>query len=86
MQAGTPFISALPLDLTKFRKQNGFPGGFLRKLIGLIAFVMILSVPAAAQTQPPVRVNCGGPSYIDSKGQVWDADHGFNSGSRFPRP
>ncbi len=54
----------------------------MRKLIGLIAFVMILSVPAAAQTQPPVRVNCGGPSYID-KGQVWDADHGFNSGSTF---
>src|SRR5260370_4347587 len=32
-------------------------------------------------TQSPIRVNCGGPSYTDSKGQVWAADDGYNEGT-----
>jgi hypothetical protein len=43
----------------------------VRKLIALIAFLMIASLPATAQTQQPIRVNCGGASYTDSKGQVF---------------
>jgi hypothetical protein len=49
----------------------------VRKLIGLIAFLLIVSLPAAAQTQQPIRVNCGGPSYTDSLGHVWAADYGY---------
>ncbi len=37
------------------------------------------TLPAAAQT--PIRVNCGGPSYTDSKSQVWQADSGFSGGA-----
>jgi hypothetical protein len=53
----------------------------VRKLIGLVAFLLIASLPAAAQTQQPVRVNCGGPGYTDSKGQLWQADTGFSGGT-----
>jgi len=52
----------------------------VRKLIGLFAFLLIVSLPAAAQTQQPIRVHCGGASYTDSKGQVWQADFGYNAG------
>src|SRR5580658_5352922 len=30
--------------------------------------------------QTPVRVNCGGPAYTDSKGNVWQADSAFKEG------
>ena len=53
----------------------------MRKLIGLIAFLLIVSLLAAAQTQQPIRVNCGGPSYTDSLGHVWAADYGYNEGT-----
>lgn len=49
---------------------------------GLVA-LGIFSLPAAAQTQAPIRVNCGGSAYTDSKGQAWEADTGFNTGSAF---
>lgn len=41
--------------------------------IGLVA-------PAMAQQQP-IRVNCGGVSYTDTKGHLWKADYGFNTGA-----
>ena len=53
----------------------------MRKWVGLVALVIIVSLPAAGQTQPPIRVNCGGPSYTDSLGQVWAADYGYNQGT-----
>jgi hypothetical protein len=53
----------------------------VRKLIGLIVFLLIVSLPVAAQTQQPIRVNCGGPSYTDSLGHVWAADYGYNEGT-----
>lgn len=37
-------------------------------------------VSAAAQTQPAIRINCGGAAYTDAKAQVWQADKGYNSG------
>jgi hypothetical protein len=55
----------------------------VRKLISLLTFTMALCLPKAVLAQQPIRVNCGGPGYTDSKGQVWDADHGFNSGSTY---
>lgn len=38
-------------------------------------------IPARAQNQPALRVNCGGLAYTDSKGQVWQADNSYNSGN-----
>jgi len=55
-------------------------GELVNKIIGVIAFLAITSLSALAQTQQPVRVNCGGPGYTDSKGQVWQADTGFVGG------
>lgn len=52
----------------------------MKKIIGLIAFLAAMSFPAAAQTQAPIRVNCGGKAYTDSKGQLWQADTGFVGG------
>jgi len=52
----------------------------VNKIIGVIAFLAITSLSALAQTQQPVRVNCGGSGYTDSKGQVWQADTGFVGG------
>jgi hypothetical protein len=49
----------------------------------LVAFLLLLLsyFPAVAQSPQSIRVKCGGPSYTDSKGQVWSADHGYNLGS-----
>jgi hypothetical protein len=53
----------------------------VRKLLGLLPFFLLIIVPAAAQTQQPVRIKCGnGGPYTDSKGQVWAADFGFDGG------
>jgi hypothetical protein len=53
----------------------------VRKLLGFLSFVLLLSLPAGAQTQQPIRVKCGGAALMDSKGQLWSADFGFDSGS-----
>ena len=52
----------------------------MRKLLAAFAFLLMVSLSAPAQTQQPVRVNCGGPAYTDSSGNVWQADFGFNTG------
>lgn len=53
----------------------------MKKTICLLALALAACLPAAAQTQTPIRVNCGGPTYTDSKGQVWQADFGFSGGT-----
>lgn len=53
----------------------------MKKIFGLMVFLAAMSWPVMAQTQQPIRVNCGGSSYTDSKGQVWQADFGFNEGT-----
>ena len=50
-------------------------------LAGALILMLWNCVPASAQTQAPVRVNCGGPQYTDSIGQVWQADTGYNTGT-----
>jgi Malectin domain len=55
----------------------------LRKVLGIFAFFLMLCFGKGVSAQQPIRVNCGGPSYTDSKGQVWAADHGFNSGATY---
>ena len=52
----------------------------MKKFFGLVAGCVLACLPAAAQTQQPIRVNCGGLSYTDSNGQTWQADYGFNTG------
>jgi hypothetical protein len=41
----------------------------------------VFSGTAIGATQQPIRVNCGGSSYTDKTGQLWQADFGFNIGS-----
>ena len=53
----------------------------MKKIIAVTLFLAALSLSTGAQTQQPIRINCGGPSYTDSKGQVWQADSGYNVGS-----
>ena len=52
------------------------------KKFTLIIFLFLTAAfePTFAQSQKPIRVNCGGSGYTDSKGQFWQADTGFNGG------
>ncbi len=53
----------------------------MRKIFCVMTFVAALCFPKGILAQSPIRVNCGGASYTDSKGQVWQADAGFNWGN-----
>jgi len=53
----------------------------LRKTLGIFIILAALCSPKAISAQQPIRVNCGGPSYTDSLGNVWQADFGFNTGT-----
>ncbi len=53
----------------------------MRKLFCVLALMTALFFSKGVLAQQPIRVNCGGPSYTASKGQVWQADSGFTGGS-----
>ena len=53
----------------------------MSKILATLALAFLICVSASGQTQQPIRVNCGGPSYTDSRGNVWQADFGFNTGT-----
>jgi hypothetical protein len=53
------------------------------KFLGIMAGFLLVCLSAAAQTQQPIRINCGGPAYTDTNGQVWQADAGYNTGTAF---
>lgn len=53
----------------------------MRFLIPVLFAALLVCSTARAQTQPPIRVLCGGPAYKDSKGQMWMADTGYNDGT-----
>lgn len=53
----------------------------MRKILCVFAFMVAFCFPKAVLAQSPIRVNCGGASYTDSKGQVWQTDAGFNWGN-----
>lgn len=53
----------------------------MKRTVCILLFGFAASAPALAQTQAPIRINCGGPAYTDSKNQAWQADYGFSSGS-----
>ena len=54
----------------------------MRKILYVLALILGACLPATAQQQP-IRINCGGPLYLDSKAQTWQADQGFNTGSAY---
>ena len=53
----------------------------MKRLCCLLVFALLAYWPAAAEAQAPIRINCGGPSYTDSSGNVWKADADFKGGS-----
>jgi hypothetical protein len=57
----------------------------LKKILGIIVFLLTLCFAKGVSAQQPIRVNCGGPAYTDSKGQIWQADYGFTGGMLNPR-
>ncbi len=52
----------------------------MKRLVGLLSIFFLVCLPAIAQSQNTIRVNAGGPSYRDVKGQLWSADYGYNTG------
>jgi hypothetical protein len=52
----------------------------VRKLFYVLAIMAVLCFPRRVLAQQPIRVKCGGASYTDSKGQVWQADYDFTGG------
>ena len=57
----------------------------MRKIFCVMALLSAFCIPQRALAQQPIRVNCGGASYTDSKGQVWQADTGFTGGTEETR-
>jgi len=55
-------------------------GANVKKFLLTVLLLSAACTSAAAQTQAPIRVDCGGNSYTDTKGQVWQADNGYNGG------
>jgi Malectin domain/Immunoglobulin domain/PQQ enzyme repeat len=51
-----------------------------KKLVCLMIWIFLLGA-AGANAQTTIRVNAAGSPYTDSKGQVWSADFGFNTGN-----
>lgn len=52
----------------------------MRKILGVLIFLVALCCPKGAPAQEPIRVNCGGQGYTDSMGRVWQADTHFTGG------
>lgn len=44
------------------------------------------TVMVAPSLTPLYRINCGGPDYTDSQGQLWVADFGFDTGGTLSTP
>jgi Malectin domain len=55
----------------------------ITRLVSGIGVLAALALPSIAQTQSPIRVNCGGSAYTDSKGQAWQPDYGYNGGNAY---
>ncbi|HWZ98116.1 MAG TPA: malectin [Candidatus Dormibacteraeota bacterium] len=52
----------------------------MKRLSLIFGLMAAACMPAAAQTQQAIRIDCGGPAYTDVKGQVWQADNSYSSG------
>lgn len=51
-------------------------------ILGAAAFALVAAVSANAASDT-IRVNSGGPEYIDSKGRKWAADSGYTGGQTY---
>src|ERR1700681_4902546 len=52
-----------------------------KKFVFIMIWIAMLGAVNASAQQAPIRINVGGPAYIDSKRQIWSADRGFNTGN-----
>ena len=52
----------------------------MKRLVGFLSIFFLVYLPVVAQPQETIRVNAGGSSYRDVKGQLWSADFGYNTG------
>ena len=52
----------------------------MKQVIAVLFFMLWASAAAFSQTQNAIRVKCGGASYTDTKGQVWQADTDYTGG------
>ena len=52
----------------------------MRKILCLSILVLALCFPKGVLAQQPIRVKCGGASYTDSTGRVWQSDTGYYAG------
>lgn len=48
-----------------------------------VASTATISTASSGPTLPTIRVNAGGSSYVDTAGNTWSADHGYNTGGKY---
>ena len=53
----------------------------MRKIFYILAFMAALCFTKGVLAQEQILVKCGGAGFTDSKGQVWQADAGYNWGN-----
>lgn len=53
----------------------------LRPLASLCLFLAVMTVSLCAQSSNTIRVNAGGPTFVDATGKTWVADYGFVNGA-----
>ncbi len=53
----------------------------MNRIVAFFLFSFFSCLGASGQTQAPIRVICGGKAYTDSKGNLWQADFGYNNGT-----
>ena len=59
------------------------PEAWRKWFIGFAIAGLLMLAGAESASAAISRVNCGGPEYIDSLGQVWSADTGFSGGNTY---
>ena len=52
----------------------------MKRICSALGLFAVSCLSAAAQTQPAIRINCGGKAYTDTKAQLWQADSGYSGG------
>ena len=59
------------------------PEAWRKWFIGFAIAGLMMLAGAESASAAISRINCGGPEYIDSLGQVWSADTGFSGGNTY---
>jgi hypothetical protein len=58
-----------------------YQGEMMNTKFALLLIWIFVFGTASVSAQTTLRINAGGPSYTDTKGHVWSADRGFNTGT-----